>query len=92
MQDNLYPSLISITMLDGVKDDLDFRVQFSTDIDHGLLYSTDSVNPSAPLLESQYIWVIGGITLSIIGIGLENKRRRNAKQMLEQMTSGTIWN
>ena len=92
MQNNLYPSLISITMLDGVKDDLHFRVQFANDIDHNVLYSTVAVSPSSPLLESQYLWVIAGITLSALGIAMENRRRRNAKQLLNQMYSDNMWN
>jgi|TARA_B110000881_G_scaffold33920_1_gene26299 hypothetical protein len=92
MQDNLYPSLISITMLDGVRDDLDFRVQLGTDIDHNLLYSTEAVAPSEPLFESQYIWVIAGIILTVIGIGMENRRRRNAKIILNQIVSENLWN
>ncbi len=92
MQENLYPSLISITMLDGIKDDLEFRVLLGTDIDHNLLYSTKAVNPSSPLLEYQYLWVIAGITLTLIGIGMENRRRRNAKTILNRITSQNVWN
>ena len=92
MQDNLYPNLISITMLDGVKDDLDFRIQLGVDVNHDLLYSSIAVNPASPLLESQYLWVIGGISLAVLGFLLENKRRRNAKQILRQIVSGNIWN
>jgi hypothetical protein len=92
MQDNLYPRLISITMLDGVRDDLDFRIQLGTDTDHNILYSTVAISPSAPLFESQYIWVIAGITLTLIGIVMENRRRRNAKNILNQIVSGNLWN
>ena len=92
MQDNLYPSLISITMLDGIKDDLDFRVLLGTDTDHNLLYPTKAVIPSSPLLESQYLWVIAGITLTLIGIGMENRRRRDAKTILNRITSQNVWN
>lgn len=91
IQDNLYPSLISIIMLDGVKDDLDFRIQFANDMNHDLLYPTTSVKPAAPLLESQYLWVIAGITLCTIGLVLENKRRRKAKEVLNQMVSNNMW-
>ena len=92
MQDNLYPSLISITMLDGLKDDLEFKIEVSNDISHNLMYSTESVQPSAPLIESQHLWVIAGITLSLIGIIAENRRRKKAKQILSQMVSDNIWN
>ena len=92
MQDNLYPSLISITMLDGLEDDLEFRIEVSNDISHNLLYSTESVQPSAPLIESQHLWVIAGITLALIGIIAENRRRKKAKQILSQMVSDNIWN
>ena len=91
MQDNLYPSLISITMLDGVKDDLDFRIQLSGEIDHNLLYASTAVNPASSLLESQYLWVIGGITLTVLGITMENRRRRRAKEILNRLVSDNMW-
>ena len=68
MQENLYPNLVSI-ILDGIKDDLEFRVRIDTEIDHNLMYSSNSVQPSEPLLESQYIWIISGISLVLLGIG-----------------------
>ena len=92
MQDNLYPNLISITMLDGAKDDLEFRVQINNVMDHNLMYSTDSVQPSEPLLESQYLWVIAGVFLVVIGIGIENRRRNKAKQILKQLVAENMWN
>ena len=92
MQENLYPNLISITMLDGVKDDLEFRIQINNNIDHNLMYSTSAVQPSAQLLESQHLWIIAGITLAAIGIIAENKRRNNAKRILNQMVSDNLWN
>jgi hypothetical protein len=92
LQDNLYPNLISITMLDGIKDDLEFRIEFSNEIDHNLLYSTEAVQASSPLLESQHLWVIAGISLTLIGIVAENRRRKNAKQILNQMVSENMWN
>ena len=92
MQDNLHPSLISITMLDGIKDDLEFRIQLGVDTDHNILYPTEAVNPSSPLLESQYLWVIAGITLTLIGFSMETRRRRNAKIILKQITSQNVWN
>ena len=91
MQDNLYPSLISITMLDGAKDDLDFRIQLSGEIDHNLLYASTAVNPASSLLESQYLWVIGGITLTVLGITMENRRRRRAKEILNRLVSDNMW-
>jgi len=91
MQDNLYPSLISITMLDGAKDDLDFRIQLSGEIDHNLLYSSTAVTPASSLLESQYLWVIGGITLTVLGITMENRRRRRAKEILNRLVSDNMW-
>ena len=92
MQDNLFPILISITMLDGVKDDLDFRIQLGGDVNHDLLYPSTALSPASPLLEYQYLWVIGGISLAVLGVLLENKRRRNAKQILSQIVSGNMWN
>jgi len=91
LQDNLYPNLISITMLDGLKDDLEFRIEFSNEIDHNLMYSSDSVQVSSPLLESQHLWVIAGISLALVGIVAENRRRKNAKQILNQMVSENMW-
>ena len=92
MQENLYPNLISITMLDGIKDDLEFRVQIDTEIDHNLMYSTESVQPASPLLESQYMWVIAGIVLVVLGISIENRRRSKAKQILQQFAADNKWN
>ena len=92
MQENLYPNLISITMLDGIKDDLEFRVQIDTEMDHNLMYSTESVQPASPLLESQYLWVITGIVLVVLGISIENRRRSKAKQILQQFTADNKWN
>jgi hypothetical protein len=92
MQENLYPNLISITMLDGVKDDLEFRVQINNNIDHNLMYSTSAIQPSSPLLNSQYLWIIAGISLAAIGIIAENRRRNNAKRILNQMVSENMWN
>ena len=92
MQENLYPNLISITMLDGVRDDLEFRIEINNEIDHNLLYSTKSVQPSSPLIESQYIWVTVGLTLVVLGIGIENRRRRKAKDLLKQFAGEDKWN
>ena len=91
MQENLYPSLISITMLDGAKDDLDFRIQLSGEIDHNLLYSSSAITPASSLLESQHLWVIGGIALTVLGIAMENKRRRRAKDLLKKLVSDNMW-
>ena len=79
-------------MLDGAKDDLDFRVQINNVMDHNLMYSTDSVQPSEPLLEFQYLWVIAGGFLVVIGIGIENRRRNKAKQILKQLVAENMWN
>ena len=92
MQDNLYPSLISITMLDGVKDDLEFRVQINGGIDHNLMYSSQGVKPSSPLFESQHLWMIAGILLVALGMFIENKRRKKAKVILSDLISENIWN
>ena len=91
MQENLYPNLVSIALLDGIKDDLEFRVRIDNEISHNLLYSSSSVKPSEPLLESQYVWVIAGITLVLLGIGIENKRRTNAKNILSQFALENKW-
>jgi len=79
-------------MLDGAKDDLEFRVQINNVMDHNLMYSTDSVQPSEPFLESQYLWVIAGVFLVVIGIGIENRRRNKAKQILKQLVAENMWN
>ena len=92
MQENLYPNLISITMLDGIKDDLEFRILIDNEIDHNLLYSSESVQPSSPLLESQYLWVIAGISLVALGIIIETKRRTRAKSILQQFAADNKWN
>ena len=91
IQENLYPNLISITMLDGLRDDLEFRIEIDNEIDHNLLYSTESVQPASPLIEYQYIWVIIGLALVAFGIGLENYRRKKAKQLLQQFASDNKW-
>ena len=91
IQENLYPNLISITMLDGLRDDLEFRIEIDNEIDHNLLYSTESVQPASPLIEYQYIWVIIGLTLVAFGIGLENYRRKKAKQLLQKFASDNKW-
>ncbi|MBA4694624.1 MAG: hypothetical protein H2066_02075 [Candidatus Poseidoniales archaeon] len=91
MQDNLYPNLISITMLDGDKDDLEFRIKIDNEIDHNLLFSSDSVQPAEPLLESQYLWIIGGISLIVLGTIMENKRRTKAKQILNRLVAENMW-
>lgn len=91
MQENLYPNLVSIILLDGIKDDLEFRIRIDTEIDHNLMYSSNAVMPSEPLLESQYLWVIAGIALVLLGIGIENKRRTNAKSILSQFALENKW-
>ena len=91
LQENLYPNLISITMLDGVRDDLEFRIEINNNMDHNLLYSTESVQPSSPLFENQLILVTIGLILVISGIGLENHRRKKAKQILEKFALDNKW-
>ena len=91
MQENLYPNLISITMLDGISDDLEFRIVIDNEMDHNLFYSTESVQPSSPLIDNQYIWVIIGLTLVMLGIGIENSRRKKAKQLLQQFAADNKW-
>ena len=78
-------------MLDGVKDDLDFRIQLSGEIDHNLLYTSTAVTPASSLLESQYLWVIAGIALTVLGITMENRRRRRAKEILNRLVSDNMW-
>ena len=78
-------------MLDGAKDDLDFRIQLSGEIDHNLLYSSSAITPASSLLESQHLWVIGGIALTVLGIAMENKRRRRAKDILKRLVSDNMW-
>ena len=91
LQENLYPNLVSIILLDGIKDDLEFRIKIDTEINHNLMYSSNSVKPSEPLLESQYVCVIVGISLVLLGIGIENKRRTNAKNILSQFALDNKW-
>ena len=91
MQENLYPNLISITMLDGISDDLEFRIEIDNEMDHNLFYSTESVQPSSPLIDYQYVWVIIGLTLVMLGIGIENSRRKKAKQLLQQFAADNKW-
>ncbi len=79
-------------MLDGVKDDLEFRIEFNNNVDHNLLYSTTAVQPNTPLLESQHLWIIAGISLAAIGIIAESRRRNKAKLILNQMISENMWN
>ena len=78
-------------MLDGVKDDLEFRIEINNNMDHNLLYSTESVQPSSPLFENQLILVTIGLILVISGIGLENHRRKKAKQILEKFALDNKW-
>ena len=91
MHQNLYPNLVSIILHAGIKDDLEFRVRIDTEIDHNLMYSSNSVQPSEPLLKSQYIWIISGISLVLLGIGIESKRRKNAKDLLRQFAYENKW-
>jgi len=56
------------------------------------MYSTESVQPASPLFESQYLWVIAGIILVVLGFTIENRRRGKAKQILQQFTADNIWN
>ena len=91
MQENLYPNMMSIILLDGIKDDLEFKIKIDTEINHNLMYASNSVKPSEPLLESQYVWVIAGIALVLLGIGIENKRRTNAKNILSQFALENKW-
>ena len=79
-------------MLDGIKDDLEFRILFDDEINHNLMYSTESVNIAAPLLDYQYLWVCAGIGLVVLGITIENKRRNKAKQILQKFASENKWN
>ena len=74
-----------------IKDDLEFRIKIDNKINHNLMYSSNSVKPSEPLLESQYVWVIAGIALILLGIGIENKRRTNAKNILSQFALENKW-
>lgn len=91
MQENLYPNLISITMLDGIKDDLEFRIEIDNKIDHNLLYASNSVQPPSPLFDSQYLLVIGGIGMVLLGVGIENRRRNKAKRIMEDFTHNQKW-
>ena len=92
LQENLYPNLIAIIMLDGDSDDLEFRIQTDFEIQHSMMYSSTSVTPSGPLLDSNYLWIIGGVILAGLGLSIENRRRSRAKKMLIQMVEENKWN
>jgi hypothetical protein len=92
LQDNLYPNLISIVMLDGIKDDLEFRIIIEDEMNHNFMYSTESVKIPNSLVDYQYLWVCAGIGLVILGITIENKRRNKAKQILQKFASENKWN
>ena len=92
MQESLYPSLIAIIMLDGDSDDLEFRITADSDIEHEMLYSSHAVMPSEPLIESDYLLIIAGLSLTIIGLLAENNRRKKAKSILISMSESSKWN
>ena len=72
---------------------LNLEFRSITRYDHNLMYSSDSVNPSEPLLESQYLWVSFGIALGVARwAGIENKRRSKAKEILNQFAIENKWN
>jgi len=57
-----------------------------------MMYSSTSVSPSGPLLDSNYLWIIGGVILAGLGLSIENRRRSRAKKMLIQMVEENKWN
>jgi hypothetical protein len=79
-------------MLDGIKDDLEFRIIIEDEMNHNFMYSTESVKISNSLVDYQYLWVCAGIGLVILGITIENKRRNKAKQILQKFASENKWN
>ena len=92
MQENLYPSLISITMLDGEVDDLEFRIKLGYDINHEFLYASESVQPVESFIPYQIVWLISGLFLIAGGVYYENNRRRGAKRALDNILSDNKWN
>jgi len=91
MQDNLYPSMISIIMLDGEKDDLEFNIQLGYNVDHELLYSPSSVNPVDSFIPFQLVWFLCGLFLIAAGVFYENNRRKGAIKILNEMMPSQKW-
>lgn len=92
MQENLYPSLISITMLDGDVDDLEFRIGLGYDINHDFLYSSSYIIPVESFVPYQLVWLLSGLFLIASGVYYENNRRRGAKRMLQSVLDSNKWN
>jgi len=91
MQENLYPSLISITMLDGEVDDLEFRIKLGYDINHEFLYASESVKPVESFIPYQIVWLISGLFLIAGGVYYENNRRRGARRALDLILKDKKW-
>ena len=91
MQNNLYPSLISITMLDGDVDDLEFRIKLGYDISHEMLFASEAIQPVDSLIDYQLVWLISGIFLIGAGVYYENNRRRGAKKALRSIIGDNQW-
>jgi hypothetical protein len=91
LQDTLFPRLISISLCDCELDLLDITVQPNEPINHALLTSDIGIEPVSPLLPNQHLWVIAGITIAVGAIILENRRRRNAKEILVELSASNIW-
>jgi len=92
MQENLYPGLISITMLDGDVDDLEFRIRLGYDINHDFLYSSSYIIPVESFVPYQLVWLLSGLFLIASGVYYENNRRRGAKRMLQSVLDSNKWN
>tara|TARA_Y100000994_G_scaffold48492_2_gene38039 strand:+ start:1523 stop:3406 length:1884 start_codon:yes stop_codon:yes gene_type:complete len=91
LQDNLFPSLIVISLCDCELDLLDVLVNSNEPVSHALLTESIGVEPASPLFENQYLWVIVGIALAITAIVLEQKRRNKAKQIMHDLIASNQW-
>ncbi len=91
LQDNLFPSLIVISLCDCELDLLDVLVNSNEPVSHALLTESIGVEPASPLFENQYLWVIVGIVLAITAIVLEQKRRNKAKQIMHDLIASNQW-
>ncbi len=92
LQENLYPKMISVTILDDDVDDLSIRIQSFGEFDNSLLYATVGVSPVEPLIKSQMMWSILGMALAGGAILLENRRRRIARDLAKKIAAENLWN
>jgi hypothetical protein len=91
IQKNLFPSRIMISMCDCQFDDLEINIEPKQEIDHNMLVNSEGINPVSSLVESQYLWIIGGMAFVTIGVIIENKRRKKARAILSKIASENLW-